>query len=493
MNKKTLKVFISLLAVLVCFSTCPITKPIANAQNITVPGFSCYRNLGSIYQTITRLENQFPEWVAVNDIGDSWEKVNSGEGHDLFALRIEEKNNPDPKPSLFLVSGLKANAFGAMEINLRFAEYLLNQATLQDEVATLLEHFSIHFVFVANPDGRAKAESQATGEGISESISWKKNTNTSACEGELGGVSLEQNFLFQWRNYPNDGCDPKYPGLSAESEPETQAIATYLRDNTQTHLKPSFLINLESWQDALITPYLYSKTHHVENFEAYQILANKLLYSTFATPLPGTSEFVELQTGSLVDYAQANLGMVALLYRFGTAMGGGDVPDCTYFENVLAKPAMQSLLRALKSVPAPLSYAAGPEVLEVKVSEETESQRFHISGSLDANSFYRDYYGDPFIYSACFTLNLPPWLPGVETHDIENLTPNEQNPRVMDFSFYVPKSDVPTEGLRVYIQGTSIDPARNNSEDAGFVYRLTLKSIDPDLNIYFPFAGRAER
>lgn len=485
MNKKLLRLFFFII-VIILFSTCPISEAPVTAKTATIPGFNCYRNLESIYQAALHLENQHPQWVTVEDIGDSWEKAQFGSGHDLIAMTIEDKNQPESKPSLFLVSGLKAKSFAATEINLRFAEFILTQASLQDEIAFLRDFFAIHFIFLANPDGRERAESQALGDGVADSITWTKNTNPGTCTGENGGVSLEHNFSFQWQEYPTDACHTKHPGLAPASEPETQAIAAYLQAKTQTNPHAALLINLEGWQDALISPYLYSKTHLPEGFEAYQILANKILYGASAVPMPGNAELVELQSGSLVDYAHDTLGITALLYRISSEMGGGDIPTCNVFESRLVNPAMQSLLNALKSLPIPLEYSAGPEVRDIELQKDSERQSFEISGILDTNTLYRNFRPEPYVSAAHFSINLPPWHRDATKIPIVNLNPNEQNPRLMDFSFSIPISEVPPEGLQVYIQGLSIDPQLNNREDLGFVYRLRLNSTDQKVKIYFP-------
>ena len=401
-------------------------------------------------------------------------------------MTVENKAHPGPKASLFLVSGLKAKAFGAMEINLRFAEYLLNHIHDQDEIAYLLDNFSIHFIFVANPDGRAKAESQSLGDGDGTAITWTKNTNPGTCADGNGGVSLGLNFPFQWMNYPTDPCHDKYPGTSAASEPETQALMSYLETKTQNNSQAALLINLESWQDALITPYLYSKTHRVEQYDAYQILANKILYGATAIPLSGDNNLVEQQYGSLVDYAHDDLDMVALLYRIGREIDGGDIPYCGYFEKTLVHSAIQNLSNALRALPDPLVYAAGPQVLDLSFQPNDETQSFDIAGRLDPKNYYRNPRFGPYVISAHYSINLPPWHPDATKNTITNLSPNEQDPILMDFSFSVPYSSVPPSGIQIYIQGVSEDPQRDNMQDEGFIYRLNLKTIVFQSNLCFP-------
>ncbi|NLZ27144.1 MAG: zinc carboxypeptidase, partial [Chloroflexi bacterium] len=186
------------------FTALLFSKSEINAQSVTVPGFSCYRSLNTIYARAAQLETQYPQFVSIIDIGDSWRKTHLGndQGYDLFALKIKNNTMPEPKPSLILVSGLKANAFAPVEINLRFAEFLLSERETDNTINYLLNNFSIHFIFIANPDGRAIAESLADGNGNPLDITWTKNANPSGCSNGNGGVSLERNFTYQWNHTP---------------------------------------------------------------------------------------------------------------------------------------------------------------------------------------------------------------------------------------------------------------------------------------------------
>lgn len=486
MNKLSKLYLLSLLTFLLIFSTCPCSHSTGNAQTNTIPGFACYRNLNTIYQTLTRLKTSYPEWVSLMDIGNSWEKDHLGQGHDLFALTIDNKARNEAKPSFFIVSGLKANAFAPVEVNLRFAEYLLKNYRNDDEIAYLLDSFSIHFIFVANPDGRTRAEAQADGFGEPEAITWTKNTNHSGCSNGNGGVSLENNFAYQWQEYPKDPCRADYPGASAQSEPETQAIATFIQSKVSDNPHPALLIHMESSQDRLITPYLYSKTHQVAHYDEYQILANKISFGTEAIPLPGDSELFNEQSGTLVDFAEAELGAIALYYSIGNPIVGGDVTNCAYFEETLLDTTLQSLLRAFKTLPNPLEYAAGPEIRDLKVVPDPKTRLVLFSGELDALSYYRYTNRRSYINAAYVSQNLPPWHPDATPLPITHLNTDPTHPGLAYFEFSLAMRELPPEGMNLFIHGTAIDPERNDAEDAGFVYRIVFDALDSKLLNYFP-------
>jgi hypothetical protein len=487
MHNKLSRVFLFFSLVILIFSLCAYANPRVVAHTNTIPGFACYRNLVGINNRVTQLLKQYPQSLSVSDIGDSWEKQELGEGfgHDLLALKLENQNTSGPKPSLVLISGLKANSFGPVEINLRFAEFLLANKQSRDDVRYLLEHFNIHFIFLANPDGRVKAESQADGHGNPELITWTKNTNPESCPNEKGGVSLERNFSYQWQNQPNDPCAPDFPGTQAFSEPETQAIRDYLQTLAQANPGQQLLINLESWQNFILHPYLYSKTHKVHQYEAHQTLINKLAYGQEAVPQPFNSALFEVQYGTLIDFAHAELDMTAVNYRLGSELGGGDVSLCAYFEDSLAQAALDSLFRALKALPKPLEYAAGPEIHNLKASYDIVSKKVSITGFADSLSFYRHTNRVTSIFELYYSVDVPPWHPQANLFPIENFTRDLDYPGLAEFSFDLDLTKLPAQGRMVYIQGVAEDVFRD-SFDAGFVERIWIKALEPELNLFLP-------
>lgn len=456
-----------------------------NAQSETVPGFDCYRNLNAIYARAAQLETQYPQFVSLIDIGDSWRKTHLGndQGYDLFALKIENNTMPESKPSLILVSGLKANAFALVEINLRFAEFLLSERETDSTIDYLLNNFSIHFIFIANPDGRAIAESLADGSGNPLDITWTKNANPSGCSNGNGGVSLERNFAYQWNHTPTDGCAPDYPGTSALSEPETQAIRSYLQTIDSSPYGENLLIDLESKGNFIVHPYLYSKSHKVENYDAYQIMINKFAYGQIAEPLASNSYLIFPQYGALIDDAHAELGMVTTLYLLGNDMDGGDLSSCAAFDSHLAEPAIQSLLRVLKTMPNPLEYAAGPEIVNIVMNHDTNEGKVTITGQLNAFSYYHNSNRASFIESMHYSINLPPWHPDAELIPINTFERDIEYPGLADFTFSIGNKDLPSGKVSLFIQGVAEDPNRNNKRDAGFVEVINIYNQE----LYFPY------
>ncbi len=166
----------------------------------TLPGFPCYRDLTALYTDASALAATYPTLVTWTDIGDSWEKTQPGgaPGYDLFALKLTNNALPGPKPALILVSGTHARDLAPVELNLRFAEYLLERYGSDPDLTWLLDSAEVHLILSANPDGRAVVELQIASGEFDEfgDNARKKNLNSATCldDTDLTGVDLDRNF-----------------------------------------------------------------------------------------------------------------------------------------------------------------------------------------------------------------------------------------------------------------------------------------------------------
>ncbi len=166
-------------------------------------------------------------------------------------------------------------------------------------------------------------------------------------------------------------------------------------------------------------------------------------------------------------------------------MGGGNVSQCAYFEEVLVEPALQSLLRALKTLPEPLEYGAGPEIHNLSVNLNFNESLIEISGQLDARNYYRHTNRTTSISALRYSIDLPPWDPDAE----ENLLDFERDleyPGLADFFFQLDMNTINPEGATIYFQGEAEDWGIRHTRDKGFVEMVTIKLPNPELNLYLP-------
>ncbi|MGI6259698.1 MAG: M14 family zinc carboxypeptidase [Anaerolineaceae bacterium] len=399
--------------------------------NLTIPGFNCYRGSQTIDQRLIELKNTYPIFVQLSEIG------NSIEGRPIKLIKITNDNEEINKPRLILISGLRGNSFAPVEINLLFLESLL-QNYEQDATATFLLNFiEIYSVVIANPDGRLRAEAQAR---AGETIDWENNANPNYCASFDNGVRLNLNFSYQWSSGNTDPCSPDYPGLSAASEPETQALVAFL-SQLANDSNPSLLLHLDSYQNKILIPYLYDNSVPNPHAEELFMLANKLTYETEAIPVVGNGDNNFESHGTLLDYAYGELELPALSFRMGTQQSGGHTPACWYFNDYLKQATLQALTRAALASFDPYQLAYGPEtVLE---AQTPELGHIDLRGFSDDYSFYKENITDySSVNRLTWSLDFPPGHPQALVRVVDSMEPLPDIPFRSTFQLAMPYSEI---------------------------------------------------
>lgn len=415
------------------------------SSQTTLPGFPCYRNLNTLYTDAAALASAYPALATWIDIGDSWEKTQPGgaPGFDLFALKLTNNALPGPKPALILVSGTHARDLAPVELNLRFAEYLLERYGSDPDLTWLLDAAEVHLILSANPDGRAVVEEQIASGEFDEfgDNARKKNLNSATCpaDPDLTGVDLDRNFPFQWQPGPT-GCMNDYPGASAASEPETSALIAYLENTLGDYraggpddpADPSargLLVHLQSYGNKVFYPYSY-RTEPAPEDAALHTLANKFAYGTPASPAKYSGTYASFLPGSLADYVYGERGVPALAYMLFADIEGKYFTYCSVFENYLSDN-LQALTRALKTVWAPYTLPAGPELtlLLLTVHHSALETWWELTTTADTNMLKDPNPNAPAVASAVYSFDLPPWADGAVLHALPAQDGSFDSPR----------------------------------------------------------------
>ncbi|MFZ6030834.1 MAG: M14 family zinc carboxypeptidase [Chloroflexota bacterium] len=334
-----------------------------------IPGYLCYRTVEETYTAMQTLVTNYPSLVSLHDIGNSWEKLQIGgtPGYDIYALELTNQNIPGPKPAFFLLAEVHAREYTTAETAMRFAEDLLAKYNTDADATWLLDHYEVHIVPMANPDGRKRAE---TG------LSWRKNTNNTQCGpgGSSFGVDLNRNSSFHWGGpgASTDPCDDTYRGLTAASEPEVNAIQNYVanlfpdqRGGLITDPAPAdatgVFISLHSYSGLVLWPWGDSYTP-APNSAGLQTLGRKFAY--FNGYDPGQSVSLYPTSGATDDWTYGELGVAAYTFEMGTAF----FQSCTTFENTIYPNNLKALYYAFKAARRPYQDPAGPETYNLTVA-----------------------------------------------------------------------------------------------------------------------------
>lgn len=392
------------------------------AQPSGIPGYPCYRTVEETYTSLAALAQVYPTLAQVKDIGDSWNKINSGgkKGYDLLVLRLTNQNITGSKPVMFLIAAIHAREYATAETALRFGENLLQQYGTNPDITWLLNNFEVHILPQANPDGRKIAEK---GYYQRKNVNDQNGGSCSAKPATMNqfGTDLNRNssFHWDWANGSSDNpCDETYRGPAAQSEPETQAIEAYARsilpdrrDENTTEASPvdyeGLFLTLHAYGGQVMYPWGDSASP-APNAAGLKTLAERLAF--YAGYDSGQSSgLLYYTTGATDDWAYGMLGVPA----FTIEMGKTFFESCSDFENVVYPANEKSLLYAFKTARRPYQTPAGPEVTGLTVSPVSFSfpSPLTVNALADSSHFWPG-QEDKIIRAAQYSLDQPSWMGG---------------------------------------------------------------------------------
>jgi murein tripeptide amidase MpaA len=386
-------------------------------QTAGIPGYPCYRTVEETFATAEEIAVAHPELATWVDVGNSWEKTEAGgaPGYDMMVLRLTQAAVPGPKPKLFVMSSVHAREYAPAELNTRFAEYLVSNYGADADVTWLLDYHEIHLMLQANPDGRKWAEG--------DDRWWRKNTNNNYCtDSNLRGADLNRNFEFQWNccdGSSPDPCTETYHGAGPASEPETQAIQTYLRSQFPDQRAPDLtvtapttatgvFIDVHSYGEWVLWPWGFTSTVPA-NGPALQTLGRKFAYFTGYKPEQAGAWYYTTD-GATDDFAYGDLGLAAYTFEIGTAFH----QDCASFESQILPDNLATLLYAAKVARTPFQTPSGPDALEVTVAPPVAElgDVVTLTATITDGRYVNRHGIEPVqsIAAAEFYVDVPPWV-----------------------------------------------------------------------------------
>ncbi len=407
--------------------TAELSRPTARdaAQTTGIPGYACYRTVGETFADLAQLAADKPAIAQWIDIGNSYDKVTPGGpvGSDIHALVLTNQNSSATEKGKFvLIAAIHAREYAPAELAARFAEKLVAGYGVDPDITWMLDYNEIHIVPQANPDGRGWAE---------QGYSWRKNTDRPATCGSSPnnapysyGVDLNRNSTFLWGTCgsgcsSSDPCSVIYRGGSPGSEPEVQAIESYMRSVFADQRGPNIsdaapidtngvFISLHSYGNLVIYSWDYTGSD-APNMQELRRLGRKFGYHNRYS-VCNTSNCLYAVDGSTTDFAYGEFGVATYTFEVGTTF----FQSCSYFENSILQQNLDSLLYAAKAARRPYQLAAGPDTLSVALSasQVDVGQPVTVTATADDTRYYANGYGvEPTqsIAAARYSVDNPSW------------------------------------------------------------------------------------
>ncbi len=189
--------------------------PIVNA-------FSVYTS-EKVYADIDKLCKRYPDLITQYDIGRS-EKYKP-----LVCVTLGNGNK-----KACIVAGIHSREHITISFTMRCIEeyaeaYVNNELYEGYDVRQLLDEYTLYFLPMCNPDGTDISTSEE------QPLVNLSNFNADSYKLNANGVNLNRNFPINWEEYFGNSSsvpgDEVYPGKSAGSESETEAIISLCEEN----------------------------------------------------------------------------------------------------------------------------------------------------------------------------------------------------------------------------------------------------------------------
>ncbi len=393
-----------------------------------IQGYPCYRTVEETQTAMSTIVSDHPGLARIVDIGDSAARVASGgaAGYDLLVLEVTNRARPGPKPAFFLMGAIHAREYVTAETALRFAEQMVKGYGTDPDATWLLDNYALHVLPQANPDGRKLAE---------EGYYQRKNRNENNggwCSSpptpfSQAGTDLNRNSSFRWggEGASQAPCDQTYRGQTAGSDPETQAIQSYLasifpdqRGPKDTDPAPldatGVFLSLHSYGPMVLYPWAWTP-NGAPNGKQLATLGRKFgHFNGYSVCQPSVCLYAA--SGSTDDWTYGRLGTASFTFEMGTEF----FQSCSSYESTVAPNNLPAILYAFKSARRPYQDPAGPESLHVSVSASPVSAGAIVTLTATADDTRYDSHGNGAeptqnIMAARYSVNGPSWAEGITT------------------------------------------------------------------------------
>jgi hypothetical protein len=245
-------------------------------RNLSLPGyggklgiFGDWFNKGQQFDAIMTYLDELVQ--ASNGRASIVKPGKSIQGQDIKAIRISSAATPGRRASIIVTGTHHAREWISPMVVMGFADALIRQYDKDPNVKKVVDNVDTYIVPVLNPDGYAST--------FSGTRLQRKNMHPDC------NVDLNRNYdATGWGMGVSTDCSGEtYPGTSAFSEPETQAIKALAELATNLH----WYIDYHSPADAVMIPYAYTQTPP-PNYDKNKQWAD--LYSSTLQGVNGNSE-----------------------------------------------------------------------------------------------------------------------------------------------------------------------------------------------------------
>lgn len=206
--------------------------------------FKEYRSLDTIYSWLDLLQQTYPEVLAVEDIGETYEKRPIRVVH--FSVNKEGVDHSQKK-SVVVTGGTHAREWISVSSTL-FLLYKLLRHYEYDPAGDVVTKLNIIFVVVENPDGYEYT--------WNHDRLWRKNRQKTKKD-NCFGIDIDHSYGYHWTRLTDWECGEEYSGEYPFEAYELKIWNKYLNATNDQH-KIYGYIDLHLYSQEVLYPYAYS-------------------------------------------------------------------------------------------------------------------------------------------------------------------------------------------------------------------------------------------
>lgn len=268
-----------------------------------------FHNYSELVTALKKLQTDAPDIVAYEVIGKSLEN------RDIINIRISsDLPNSSKKAGISIVGTHHAREHLSTEFPLMLAQYLVSEYKKGNpEIKRLVEGREINIIPLVNPDGAEWDISTGSYK------AWRKNRRNNG-DGSFG-VDLNRNYSYKWgtTGTSSNTRSDVYKGPTPFSEPETQAIKTFLEKKTNVSIQVSF----HTFSELILYPWgwTYAPLENTRDLQVHKTMAETMAQWNGYTPEQSSDLYTA--SGDTTDWAYAELKMISFTFEMDPKSASG--------------------------------------------------------------------------------------------------------------------------------------------------------------------------
>ncbi|KAL5289992.1 hypothetical protein ACFFRR_009779 [Megaselia abdita] len=273
--------------------------------------FKRFHRYSGILDYIYAIAASYPKYVKIESLGYS------NEGRVIPGISISINGNHRERKIAYIQGGAHGREWICTPTILyTVSEILANIHAFR----SILQNTRLYFVPLVNPDGYEYTHTVDR--------FWRKNRHRFPGR-QCVGVDINRNFGLYWgsRGSSNNHCSEIFNGLTPFSEPETQAVRTFLEKNRS---RVKLVLDVHSFGKFFFYPYGYTKasppTKHLLHTVAQRASNAISNYRGTRYTIGSSSNLLYEASGGLDDWAYGSLG-IPLSYTVELPGNGFSVPS----------------------------------------------------------------------------------------------------------------------------------------------------------------------